>query len=127
MYIYIYIYKLPPKLYYPKMEYLLFLRYKRSPSFYKGFDQTFTNICAASRSHRFEQVAAASVCARISTVTRRPTKILEEATVAAKAGAVAVAAAATAAAAAAAVTAITGVTAVTALTSLTAVTAVTDQ
>ena len=29
------------------------------PSFYKGFDQTFTNICAVSRSYHFELVAAA--------------------------------------------------------------------
>ena len=49
------------------MEYLFFLRYKRSPSFYKGFDQTFTNIRAVC--HHFEQVAAAR-----STVTRRSNK-----------------------------------------------------
>ena len=45
--------QLPPKLYCPKMEYLFFLRFKGSPSFYKGFDQTFTDIRAISRSHHF--------------------------------------------------------------------------
>ena len=64
------------------MEYLFFLRFKGSPSFYKGFDQTFTNIRAVSRSHRFELMTAAMAkvvktvpgCARISTVTRRSDK-----------------------------------------------------
>ena len=41
------------------MEYLFFLRFKGSPSFYKGFDQTFTDIRAISRSHHFELMAAA--------------------------------------------------------------------
>ena len=59
MYMYIYIYELPPKFYCPKMEYLFFLRFKGSPSFYKGFDQTFTNIRAVSRSHHFRLMAAA--------------------------------------------------------------------
>ena len=84
--IYIYIYELPPKLYCPKMEYLFFLRFKGSPSFYKGFDQTFTNIRTVSRSHHFELLAAAMAkvvkkqcqdvpgCARSSTVTRRSDK-----------------------------------------------------
>jgi hypothetical protein len=45
--------ELPPKLYCPKMEYLFFLRFKGSPSFYKGFDQTFTDIRAISRNHHF--------------------------------------------------------------------------
>ena len=44
--------ELPPKLYCPKMEYLFFLRFKGSPSFYKGFDQTFTNIRIAQSSFR---------------------------------------------------------------------------
>ena len=82
----IYIYELPPKLYCPKMEYLFFLRFKGSPSFYKGFDQTFTNIRTVSRSHHFELLAAAMAkvvkkqcqdvpgCARSSTVTRRSDK-----------------------------------------------------
>ena len=93
--------ELPPKLYCPKMEYLVFLRFKGPPSFYKGFDQTFTSIRAVSRSHRFELMAAAMAkivkivpgCARISTVTRRSDKGAKEATVAAQAagvGAVAV-------------------------------------
>ena len=51
--LYIYEYELPPKLYCPKMEYLFFLRFKGSPSFYKGFDQTFTDIRAISRNHHF--------------------------------------------------------------------------
>ena len=54
-----YTYELPPKLYCPKMEYLVFLRFKGSPSFYKGFGQTFTDIRAISRSHHFELMAAA--------------------------------------------------------------------
>ena len=66
------------------MEYLFFLRFKGSPWFYKGFDQTFTDIRAISRSHHFELMAAAMAkvifkktvpgCARISTVTRRSDK-----------------------------------------------------
>ena len=72
-------FELPPKLYCPKMEYRFFLRFKGSPSFYKGFDQTFTDIRAISRSHHFELMAAAMAkviktvpgCARISAVTRR--------------------------------------------------------
>ena len=75
--------ELPPKLYCPKMEYIFFLRFKGSPSFYKGFDQNFSDIRAISRSHHFELMAAAMAkvikktvpgCARISTVTRRSDK-----------------------------------------------------
>ena len=43
----------------PKWNIYFFLRYKRSPSFYKGFDQTFTNIRVASYT---KQVAAARMC-----------------------------------------------------------------
>ena len=66
------------------MEYLLcFVLYKRSPSFYKGFQQTLTHLRAVSRSHHVELVAAAMAklvkkkvpgCAWISTVTRRSDK-----------------------------------------------------
>ena len=76
------------------MEYLCFLRFKRSPSFYKGFNQTFTNIRAVSRSHHFELVAAAM--AKVVKKQRQDvpglglwlveaTKVLEEATVATQA------------------------------------------
>ena len=99
-------YELPPKLYCPKMEYLFFLRFKGSPSFYKGFDQTFTNIRTVSRSHHFELLAAAMakvvknnarMCQDVPGVVLwlvEATRVLEEATVAAQAagaGAVAVA------------------------------------
>ena len=85
------------------MEYLFFLRFKGSPSFYKGFDQTFTDIRAISRSHHFELMAAAMAkvikkkCQDVLGLVLwlvEATKGLEEATVAAQAagaGAVAVA------------------------------------
>ena len=85
------------------MEYLFFLRFKGSPSFYKGFDQTFTNIRTVSRSHHFELLAAAMAkvvkkqCQDVPGVVLwlvEATRVLEEATVAAQAagaGAVAVA------------------------------------
>ena len=61
------------------MEYLFFLHFKGLPSFYKGFDQTFTDIRTISRSHHFELMATAMAkiiktmpgYTRISAVTGR--------------------------------------------------------
>ena len=67
----------------PKWNIYVSFVLKGSPSFYKGFDQTFTNIRAVSRSHHFELMAAAMAkivkktvpgCATMSTVTRRSDK-----------------------------------------------------